>query len=396
MKRTAALLMAAVLACLAPSAVRADDVVLVGGGTIENVKVTVEGDSYRLSRRQGSSLIPMSDVKRVVYSTTVQDQLAAKKLAAGHDAAALRDVAAWAGSKGLKADKEELIQLARAIELDDKLGALEGTTTAAPYLELARSMQPGEYSTAERNAVLRRGLVLEPDNAQVRLALGEVKRDGRWVTLADARAIDDAREARLMEARGLVKFEGRWVTPEQREQVLTNRAAEREAEAERRAAAAQRQEQERLKAQIARLEQERADQEEAIRQERLAANQQILAERQRALDDMARLQAQRDSLYAQTRWRTRNAATVILDPCTPVYRPRTTTTCAPRPTVVVSRPCPPQPCSPSRPTTTTIVRLPTTPQPQPRPVTRGISPNNPYLNWHPAWNKTGAPPMPKR
>ncbi|MEZ0230146.1 MAG: hypothetical protein ACAI25_16105, partial [Planctomycetota bacterium] len=206
MNRTAALLLALALGCFPPRAARADEVVLVGGGTIENVRVTVEGDAYRLSRAQGSSLIPMSEVKKVVYSATLQDQLAAKKLEAGHDARKLREVAAWAGSRGLKADRDELVQVARAIELDQKLAALDGSTNAAPYLDLAESMKVAGYSAAEQQAVIRRAVAVEPENAEARRAHGETKRDGRWVTFAGAKLIDEERETRLMEARGLVKF----------------------------------------------------------------------------------------------------------------------------------------------------------------------------------------------
>ncbi|MEZ0227260.1 MAG: hypothetical protein ACAI25_01435, partial [Planctomycetota bacterium] len=145
-------------------------------------------------------------------------------------------------------------------------------------------------------------------------------------------------------------------------------------------------EQARLEAEVARLEQEKADREEAIRQERLAANEKIWADRQQAQDDLYRLQAQRDALLYQQRWRTRRIVTVV-DSCTPVYRPTTIY----RPTTA---------CPPSRPTTTVMVRVlaprqTTTPQPAPQ-RSSGISPSNPNLNWHPAWNKTGAPPMNRR
>src|SRR5262245_28446073 len=123
MNKHAAALLALALSFLGADAARADEVRLKGGGTIENVRVTREGDYYRLSRTSGSSLMPVEDIERVIYSATLVDQLAEKKLRAGEDPSALREVARWAAANGMKDERDHLEVLARGIELDRKLAA---------------------------------------------------------------------------------------------------------------------------------------------------------------------------------------------------------------------------------------------------------------------------------
>jgi hypothetical protein len=232
MKRGVAVLVACVLGS-APRLVRADDVVLRNGGVISNVKVTREGPSFRLTRLHGSSLIPAAEVASVIVRPTLQDELAERKLKAGTDPVALRALSSWCDAKGLPDERDQILALARGIELDKRLEALARVRTARPFLELARAMKAeGGYTASELALVLDKALALEPENVDVRLELGEVKRDGRWVTTAEAAVIDAAHEALVMEARGLVKFEGCWIRPATRDRILARRALEAEQAAE--------------------------------------------------------------------------------------------------------------------------------------------------------------------
>jgi hypothetical protein len=245
-----------VLGTLAAAPARADTVRLRNGNDIEGVTVRPEGDYLRVFLEKGSMLIAKEDILAVVPGPTraqeaarARDELAKRKLAAGEDPARLREAATWARQNRLPDESDQLLALARGIELDRKLDDLRDCRDAGRFLALAHSLgsfreaKPGEpqasrgdfYSAAERSFVLDRALAIDPENAQVRLELGQVKRDGRWVTLAEAERIDNAAIVREMTARGYVAFEGKWMTPDAVAAIERDRAA---AEAERERAAA--------------------------------------------------------------------------------------------------------------------------------------------------------------
>jgi hypothetical protein len=213
MKRALGLILLA-SSLAAPRLSLADDVILTNGGRIENVKAAREGDRYHLVRAAGSSWLPADEVARVEVKELPWEELAEKKRAAGDDPVALRELARWCDEQKLHDEHDNLLALARGIELDRKLETLEDEKTAAPFLALhTKMMTDGGYSDAELHAVLDRALAVEPENAEVRARLGQAKRDGRWITFAEAVALDDAREAACMKAKGYVKFEGTWMTP---------------------------------------------------------------------------------------------------------------------------------------------------------------------------------------
>ncbi|HZV01937.1 MAG TPA: hypothetical protein VFF73_34825, partial [Planctomycetota bacterium] len=95
---------------------------------------------------------------------------------------------------------------------------------AEPFVSLLRVMKcDGGYSDAEKKLVLDLAFQRDPDNAQVRAEMGQVQRDGRWVSLAEASEIDSARYAQTMCGLGYVQFEGEWVKPERKCQILAER-----------------------------------------------------------------------------------------------------------------------------------------------------------------------------
>lgn len=194
MKRALGLLLLA-SSLATPRLSLADDVILTNGGRVENVKATREGDRWHLVRASGSSWIPADEVARIDVKEMPWEELAEKKRAAGDDPVALRELARWCDEQKLRDEHDNLLALARGIELDRKLEALETEKTAVPFLALHRAMMiEGGYSDAELHAVLDRALALEPENAEVRTRLGQTKRDGRWITFAEATAQDEARE----------------------------------------------------------------------------------------------------------------------------------------------------------------------------------------------------------
>ena len=194
MKRALGLLLLA-SSLVTPRLSLADDVILTNGGRVENVKATREGDRWHLVRASGSSWIPADEVARIEVKELPWEELAEKKRAAGDDPVALRELARWCDEQKLHDEHDTLLALARGIELDRKLEALETEKTAAPFLALHRAMMTeGGYSDAELHAVLDRALALEPENPEVRTRLGQTKRDGRWITFAEALAQDEARE----------------------------------------------------------------------------------------------------------------------------------------------------------------------------------------------------------
>jgi len=216
---------------------RADTVKLRDGTVIENVKAKREGDRIVVSRQLGSTSFPVDDVLEVIGDPHWQDrdELARMKRDAGNDPAAIRRIAEWCNEHGLEKDARDQKQLARFIELDRRLDALEATkdakTRARGYLGLSDRMKHEGYSGAEQEAVRGKALEAAPEDAEIRKAFGQVKRNGEWVSFDEARRIDAEAEEQAMLAKGLVKFEGRWMSPAQVDAIEARRTAEAEARA---------------------------------------------------------------------------------------------------------------------------------------------------------------------
>lgn len=136
---------------------------------------------------------------------------------------------------------------------DERLAALKANdaATGEEYAQLAR--YANEHGMKARgDAMNKKALAIDPENATARVALGYVKFQDRWMTPDDANV-----------ARGLVKQDGVWMTPEAKADLLK---AEANADAQR----------ERAKAEDAKAEQER------LKLERLDRELQLVdAERQR-------------------------------------------------------------------------------------------------------------------
>jgi hypothetical protein len=227
--------LAALLLLGVASPVRADTVRLKNGSVIEGVQAEFEGDTLRIRRETGSSVIPLDEVAEVTPGATRAQVLAEKKLAAGDDPAQLRAVAQWCADNRLTKEQKDLLALAQGIELDRKLATLEGSKTVLPFLVLARSMKGTDYSEAERRVVLRKALERDADNADVHAELGEVRYKGAWMPEPEARALAAAEEAKVMTARGFVRYNGQWVTPEQAASLEAARLADERAAAQRQA-----------------------------------------------------------------------------------------------------------------------------------------------------------------
>jgi hypothetical protein len=89
---------------------------------------------------------------------------------------------------------------------------------AEAWVELGRWAQGRGLGTLSRQAFAQ-ALDAAPANTDAHMALGHVLLDGRWVT-----------EDEAFRARGYVYFEGGWVRPEEREDILAERAAAAESE----------------------------------------------------------------------------------------------------------------------------------------------------------------------
>jgi hypothetical protein len=172
------------------SIARADTVRLRNGRTIENVQVSEEGKTLRLTSDHGSILVPSSEVLEVVPRALRLEELADRRRAAGDDPAALRALATWCAQSGFPREERDLLALARGIELDRDLEAIRSTAMPAPFVALARRMKRGGYSTSEREFVLRQALARDPESAEARRALQEVERDAQLERAVLARAAD--------------------------------------------------------------------------------------------------------------------------------------------------------------------------------------------------------------
>jgi len=188
---------------LLPAAVRADDVVLTGGGRLSGVIVGRSAASITVDVGPGRVTVPMTRVVRVVAGTA---DLAVYRERAAHLPAA--SVTGW--------------------------------------LALARWAEERGLLTQARESHAH-VLTLDPENAAAHRGLGHVWTGDRWATLEDS-----------YRARGYVQFEGSWVTPEERRAMIEERMAAAAAERDRVEAAARAREAE-ARARAAEAEARRAE-----------------------------------------------------------------------------------------------------------------------------------------
>ncbi|MBI3854562.1 MAG: hypothetical protein HY293_02595 [Planctomycetes bacterium] len=149
------------------SAALADEVVLRNGSSFSGV-VREQGDKVIVEMDYGSMTFKKVDVKSIVRGEDVLTQYQEKSRTAT-DVKSMMELAAWAKDKGLAG---------RAAELHRKV------------------------------------LVLDPDQAEARKALGYEKVNGLWLSGDE-----------LMTARGFVKLGGRWMGRETAEKILEQEAA---------------------------------------------------------------------------------------------------------------------------------------------------------------------------
>jgi hypothetical protein len=168
---------------LLPTAARADDVLLKGGGRLSGVIVERTPGSITLDTGPGRVTLPMSRVVQVVARTselTLYRQRAASLLP--DNVAGWLALADWAENHGLLTQARE----------------------AYAYV-----------------------LTLDADNAPAHRALGHVWTGERWATLEES-----------YRARGFIPFEGSWVSPDEHRAVIDERMAAAAAERDRAEAAA--------------------------------------------------------------------------------------------------------------------------------------------------------------
>ncbi len=155
------------------AAARADVVHFKEGGTLEGKVVAEDDTTLTLETRFGRQAIAKSRIDHVEKKPTAEEELAAReaKLSPGTPDEWFA-VAEFAGKKGLKKERERLL---------DKV------------------------------------LALAPDHEGANVARGRVKHDGKWMTPAERDASLKQADDEAMRAKGLVPFEGRWVTPEEKD-----------------------------------------------------------------------------------------------------------------------------------------------------------------------------------
>jgi len=171
----AALALAAAVAAGGPlvARARADVVHLKEGGSLEGKVVAEDETTLTLDTRFGRQAIAKSRIERVEKKATAEEELAAReaKLAPGTPDEWFA-LAEFAGKKGLKKDRDRLL---------DKV------------------------------------LALDPDHMGANVARGRVKHDGKWMTPAERDAKVRQADDDAMRAKGLVPYDGRWVTPDEKE-----------------------------------------------------------------------------------------------------------------------------------------------------------------------------------
>jgi hypothetical protein len=165
--------LALLVVALAATSAFADVVHLKDGGTIEGKVVAEDKTQVTIDTRFGRQTIERSRIDRIEKGKTPQEEIAEREaaLAKGGTAQQWFELAEFAGSKGLKKERERLLDKALAVD---------------------------------------------PDHEAANRAKGRVKHEGRWMTPAERDAAVKAAEEAQMRERGLVPFEGRWVTAEEK------------------------------------------------------------------------------------------------------------------------------------------------------------------------------------
>jgi hypothetical protein len=156
--------------------VRADDVILKGGGRISGHILSRTEKVVEVDVGAGTVTVPMTSVVRIEQKRSVLD---------------------------------DYYERARALPVDD----------AAGWLQLGRWASSQGLGTQARTA-FEQVLAIDPANVDANQALGRVLMDGRWVTQEE--------QYRLS---GYVQFEGEWMMPEERDAILRERDAALQAEA---------------------------------------------------------------------------------------------------------------------------------------------------------------------
>jgi hypothetical protein len=178
--KAAAVATAAVL-LLAPTLLRADEVLLKGGAKFSGRIESQTDTMITINIGDGVVGVPMARVDKVIKGHSPLDEYEARaKALTDPDAEGWRALGRWANSQGLAAQARE---------------------------------------------AARKVLVVLPDDPEARGALGDVKQDGRWMT-----------EEESYKARGYVQVGGEWMTRAEAQQVQASAAAEQSVQdAERRA-----------------------------------------------------------------------------------------------------------------------------------------------------------------
>lgn len=159
---------AVALVCLAPAVVRADDVLLKGGGKVSGRIVSRTATSVEVDVGAGKVTLPMSSVVRIDEKRSPLD------------------------------------------DFDERAGALRPDEVNG-WLELGAWAKRQGLGTQARTAY-ERVLAIDPGNAAANEALGRVQLDGRWVSQDEA-----------YRARGFVQFEGEWMPPSERDAIVKQR-----------------------------------------------------------------------------------------------------------------------------------------------------------------------------
>jgi len=152
---------------------RADVVHLKEGGTLEGKVVAEDATSVTLDTRFGRQTIERSRIDRIEKKPTSEEELAEReaKLKPGTPDEWFA-LAEFAGRHGLKKERDRLL---------DKV------------------------------------LVLDPDHEGANLARGRVRHEGKWMTPAERDAKVKAADEAAKRAQGLVEYDGRWITAEEKE-----------------------------------------------------------------------------------------------------------------------------------------------------------------------------------
>lgn len=163
------------VAAVLPALVRADDVILKGGGKVSGRILSRTDTAVEVDVGAGTVRVPMTSVVRIDQRRSALDDY--------HDRAT-------------------------ALRADDVPG----------WLQLAKWASSQGLGTQARTAY-EQVLAVDPENAAANQGLGRVQLDGRWVS-----------EEESYRARGFVQFEGEWMTPAEQDAILRERDAATRAE----------------------------------------------------------------------------------------------------------------------------------------------------------------------